>query len=298
MTQQPISARSLLAGMASDGIGPDEVRGHHLAGLYPRLRLRPGRADFARADSIAARLPQGGGWGSDAFAVIVETRDLPELAYVIGNVHSMTGLPVQIFHGPGNRSILHSGIAQKLRASGGLQAIELGIDALDAPLYNALFLDRRFFESLAGRGKFLVFQTDSLCCPDADFGFRDFTEFDYIGAFWKRRRSIGLVINGGCGGFSLRDWTASVAALERFPARAWPGGEDGFFAFHLEIMGRRIANPHDMGRFATQADFKANSFGAHQVRSLPPEAHERFLRYCPEIRNVRSWQKTSRTGTP
>ncbi len=296
MTQQPISARSLLAGLASAGIGPDEVRGHHLAGLYPTLRPRRGRADFPRAEGIAARLPQGGAWGRDAFAVIVETRDLPELAYVIGNVHAMTGLPVQIFHGPGNRAILRSDISQKLRAKGALRAVELGTSALDAQLYNALFLDRRFLDSLAGRGKFLVFQTDSLCCPNADFGFHDFTGFDYIGACWKRRRSIGLVINGGCGGFSLRDWTASVTALERFSARAWPGGEDGFFGFHLELMGCRVANRDEMSRFATQDDFKANSFGAHKTRRLPPEAHERFLRYCPEIRNVLSWQKTSRTG--
>ena len=106
--------------------------------------------------------------------------------------------------------------------------------------------------------------------------------FDYIGATWNPRRPVGLVVHGGNGGLSLRDWHASMECLRRFPPGLWPGGEDGYFAFHAEVIGGKVGRPHDCERFATHTRFARMSFGAHQIQSLSDADLARFLRYCPE----------------
>lgn len=102
-------------------------------------------------------------------------------------------------------------------------------------------------------------------------------------------REIGLRVQGGCGGFSFRNWQACVDTLHRFPAAGWPGGEDSYFAFHMDLVGCRVASADVSARFATQDVFRHRSFGAHQIRQLAPADHIRFLQYCPEVRNVLNW---------
>jgi hypothetical protein len=293
MTESPTSAQHLAAHFEARGVAPDALRGRHLAQLYAKLRVHPDRADFARAAPLLGALAVGGMWGTDPFAVIVETRDTPALAFVIANVHAQTGLAVQLFHSAANRTVLDDPRVQALIAEGAFCAVELATTQLDAGLYNALFLDRRFYDALAGRGRFLVFQTDALCCAGADFTLSDFDDYAYVGAHWPTRRPIGLVLHGGCGGFSRRDWDSATTVLGRFAPDAWPGGEDGYFAFHTEVAGMRVAPPHVMAQFATQSDFQFKSFGAHQVNLLPPGAHAQFLAYCPAVRNVLSWDRNS-----
>jgi hypothetical protein len=289
MIQPASSAQELRRKFTTQGIAAHRIREHHIAGLYSKLRSDPDRADFTAAEPLLTELHEGGQWGMQPFAVIVETRDIPELQFVIENIAIQTQLPIQIIHGQKNRAILDTEIVKTLLLDARCLPIELPTDALQASVYNALFLDSRFYRSLGGRGKFLVFQTDSVCCTCSEFALENFLNFDYIGAAWPRHRPVGLHIDGGCGGFSIRDWTASFAAVERFSTELWPGGEDGFFAFHLDLMGGKVADADAMARFATQSVFQYRSFGAHQVRNLRPQDHARFLEYCPEIHRVLSW---------
>ena len=106
--------------------------------------------------------------------------------------------------------------------------------------------------------------------------------FDYIGSRWPRERPTGLVVDGGSGGLSVRDWQASVACLNTFPARQWVGGEDGYFSFHMALLGRNVAKAKDCERFSTQHFFRRKSFGAHQISQLPEKRRSAFLDYCPE----------------
>ncbi|MFT5258502.1 MAG: hypothetical protein ACI810_000234 [Gammaproteobacteria bacterium] len=87
----------------------------------------------------------------------------------------------------------------------------------------------------------------------------------------------GSIIDGGNGGLSLRDWSKSVKCLERFPPEKWGGGEDGYFAFHLQLMGAKFSSFDDSTQFATQNFFKHNSFGAHQVKNLSTASQESFF---------------------
>jgi len=160
------------------------------------------------------------------------------------------------------------------------------IDSLPARRYNALFLNREFWNCFAGRNKILVFQTDALVCSASPYSLADFCSFDYIGSAWKFSRPIGLVINGGSGGLSLRDWKCCTRSLETFPAEAWPGGEDGYFGFHLELMGSGVGQADDCARFSSQQFFKYKSFGVHKPRLMNQVTRQMFLKYCPEIQRI------------
>lgn len=77
-----------------------------------------------------------------------------------------------------------------------------------------------------------------------------------------------------------------MEASSRFDPQKWPGGEDDYFAFHIDLMGGNVANTDAMAKFATQENFSYKSFGAHYVGMLPKNAHADFLEYCPEAKHI------------
>lgn len=271
------------------GQTPPKIAPGHLAPLYAKTRETRGRGDLAAARAI---LPAGDPDAptADPVAVIVETRRHRDLPFVIAQVDRLLALRIQLYHGPENADLLAHPTLARLRAEGRLVATQLRDGRVAAPIYNGLFLCPEFWRTMIGRGKILVFQTDSLLCPRSPHRLGDFLEFDYIGGVWDRNRPIGLTIDGGSGGFSLRDWSKSVACLERFDPRDWQGGEDGYFGFHLPLVGGRVARMADCAAFCTQniALFE-RSFAVHQPLSLPRREKLRLLAYCPQ-----SWRLLSR----
>jgi hypothetical protein len=214
--------------------------------------------------------------------VIVETRQHPALEYVIELFSEDLEIPIQLLHGARNEAFIRESTISALVAQGKVVLTGLETDTLTPADYNALLLSREFWHALAGRGKVLIFQTDSVLCGKSGFQLEDFVDYDYIGSNWPRRRPIGLIIDGGSGGLSLRDWGRSVECLDRFPALHWKGGEDAYFAFHMELIGALVGKPDACARFSTQSEFLANSFGAHQISLLSEQDQAEFLRYCPE----------------
>ena len=132
-----------------------------------------------------------------------------------------------------------------------------------------------------GRKKILVFQTDAILCANSDYQLSDFLGFDYIGSKWPRDRPVGMTIDGGNGGLSLRDWHKTVECLDRFSPKMWPGGEDGYFAFHMDLMGGRVGRGDECSRFSTQHEFLNRSFGGHKLTDLDSLSLEQFFQYCP-----------------
>jgi hypothetical protein len=78
----------------------------------------------------------------------------------------------------------------------------------------------------------------------------------------------------------------SMKCLTCFDPALWPGGEDGYFAFHMELMGARVATHKESGRFGTQQEFLDKSLGGHQVNLLKRQELEVFMKYCPEAKTV------------
>ena len=79
------------------------------------------------------------------------------------------------------------------------------------------------------------------CTQCVNSRINDYLKYDYIGSPWRANRNIGLWINGGNGGFSLRS-LKYCRAVSRFYDVSWPGGEDGYYAFFIEFLGGLVAD--------------------------------------------------------
>jgi len=215
--------------------------------------------------------------------VIVETREHEHLSFVISNFIKCTGLNVQLYHGNGNLNFILESPIKELIDEGHVTLTSLNVNTLTERYYNSLFLSECFWESISGKGKIFVFQTDSICCENSDFKLQDFESFDYIGARWRNRlRLNGLVLDGGVGGFSIRDYSKSLECVKKFSDQNWQGGEDDFFAFHIELLGGNVGNKKECSQFCTQNEFLQKSFGAHQLSNLSSVEQLNFLTYCQE----------------
>lgn len=95
-----------------------------------------------------------------------------------------------------------------------------------------------------------------------------------------------MIIDGGNGGLSLRDWGKSMECLNRFPANQWPGGKDGYFALHIDLITDRVGRPTDCAEFSTQSEFLACSFGARNISELDENSLKMFLEFGPEARKI------------
>jgi hypothetical protein len=302
---RPSDAAALLATLASDGLGPDDVSREHLDQLYARLRCsrRPQRTpdDLAAAERALAveGLPC---LNDDLIGVIIETRPHPDLAFVVKQVNESLHIPIQLFHSKENREYIFASPLEKLIANNAVYLTQLNCTRIDSSLYNSIFLSTLFWDSLIGRKKILIFQTDALLCKRAPELVDDFMQYDYIGSAWQRDRPFGKIrIDGGNGGLSLRDWRKSMEALKRFTAAEWVGGEDDFFGFHIELIGGRVGSPKDCALFSTHLVFKFKSFGIHKPIWLSRADKLRLLYYCPaayrffpKIRESLGWASLKR----
>ncbi len=268
------------------GVCRDEIHGHNMHSFYKALNRT---ADTAmNVEESGAQCPANKISNMDTvWAVIVETREHPALEFVVCLFARMLNVGIQIFHSPANRNFIANSGIRELMDSGQVHLTNLGIDKFTVKNYNALLLRQDFWSSVHGREKILIFQTDAILCKNSNYRLDDFTGFDYIGSKWKPKRPVGIVVvGGGNGGLSLRDWRLTTQCLRRFPSDRWPGGEDGYFAFHLDLMGANIAKPQDCAKFSSQIDFSYKSFGCHNIKGMDAAALKQFLIYCPEAQSI------------
>ena len=295
LASKKTSAHIIAKEFARRGISSLEIGSNHLVNFYDSLQkisntsfADPGsRIEHSEKETITEE--------HDRWGVIVETREHPLLEKVVENVIANLKIPVQIFHGNKNYNYIRKGRLNRFIDAGVVSLRKINIDSLSRTDYNALLMSPRFWYSIGGRGKILVFQTDSIICSNSPYSLNDFRSFDYIGSNWNRERPVGLIIDGGCGGLSFRDWASSVSCLRRFDPELWPGGEDSYFAFHMELMDLKVATYNDCAKFSTQHSFIYRSLGAHKYCALPGRAFKRFAEYCPEIKEYGALY--SRTNT-
>jgi hypothetical protein len=280
-----LSVDEIIEQCAEDGVDRGHIHGETLRKVYKRLNRHEHAPKFSIIDSILPDKPQTGELKKcHVLAVMVETRKHPALVPVVLNMLETLAVPVQLFYGPENQQFIENSPLKTHIKTGALMLSALKTDTLDATGYNTLLLSKRFWRQLASRRKILIFQTDSILCKNSDYKLQDFMTFDYIGSKWKRERPVGLILDGGNGGLSLRDWAMSYECLRRFPAKLWPGAEDSYYAFHLDLMRGNVGRDPDCAKFGTQDEFLTPSFGAHQITRLSREDLSLFLAYCEEAR--------------
>jgi hypothetical protein len=273
--------------LENKGISQTLAKGSNLNFIYKKLKWRPHGPDLKIIDNILNKSTTiDPDETTPLWGLILETRNHPFLELVINNFVAKLNIPVQLFHGTGNENFINTSALSKLIEEGKLVLTNLGVGQLNAPQYNALFISDKFWQSVRGRNKILVFQTDTITCPKSDYSISDFMQFDYIGSKWPKLRPVGIEMDGGNGGLSLRDWKQTVECIKRFPPKNWKAGEDGYFAFHLDIMGANIGRDIDCAKFSTQHEFLFNSFGAHKISTLDKDERTRFLEYCPEAKHM------------
>jgi hypothetical protein len=278
----PSTASTLRATLEAAGTTPDAICPEDLADTYAMLNADSPPAQIDRPAEMMAPLATKDP-GTDPLGVIVETRPHPLLETVTRQVLDQ-GITVQIFHGTENADFVADHFAGDI-AAGRVHLTPMTYDTLGRDDYNGLFLCRPFWEALVSRGKILIFQTDALLCPGSPFSLDDFLAFDYIGSAWGRHRRRGIVVDGGNGGLSLRDWQLSTECLDRFPPEVWwAGGEDSYFGFHIDLIGGRVARPDEAARFGTQFWFLEDSFGAHKPNQLDILGQALFLAWYPDGR--------------
>lgn len=265
----------------------NEITVEHVSQIYTKLKPWKGSSNEESIEKVSqmftVSLATVESIGDDFMGVIVETRAHKDLEFVINNFIKNTGLRVQLFHGYDNLSFIQSTSLSKYITQNQVILTLLPCSELTESYYNALFLNIDFWKTIKGRLKILIFQTDSVVCNNSKYNICDFLHFDYIGPQWfDRLRPNGIVLDGGVGGFSLRDYSKSIDCLERFPGNLWQGGEDNYFAFHIELIGGKVAKKNDSAKFCTQNKFIYKSFAAHQISNLSKVDKSRFLLYCPE----------------
>jgi hypothetical protein len=277
------TAASLTRELLGKGVQPERVTSEHIMHVYKGLKKSPAAPDFSSIDALwPTQLNPCIDETCPLLGVIVETRKHPAIERVINNIVANVGIPVQVFHGKSNLEFVMATSIGRLVQDGKVYVNRLDIDELSAKKYNALLLTKRFWENVRGRNKILVFQTDTTTCSRSDYTIEDFMSYDYIGSKWPRRRPVGLILDGGNGGLSLRDWKKTYDCLERFPPQYWIGGEDGYFSFHIDLIGGKVGKGDECAKFCTQLEFSYRSWGAHQISRLGRDAQAEFLNYCDE----------------
>lgn len=278
------TAGDLLATMAQRGIAPAEVSAKITDTLYTRQRPSRHAPDFRSIAGISGRLPAVDP-SDQIWAAIVETRRSADLTSAVYNLHRELGLPVRLFHGRENAADIRGELSDLIE-TGVVRPVDLQVSDLTKAGYNALLLLPEFWHSIPARDRVLIFQTDSIVCTDRDFELADFDDLDLVGAEWDNRRPVGFVINGGSGGFSLRNKQMVLDCLDRFPPDVWQGGEDGYYGFHIELVGGKVASSDRCAMFATQRAFRYRSLGAHKITTLSRRNLRRFLANCPEAHRL------------
>lgn len=131
--------------------------------------------------------------------------------------------------------------------------------------YNYFMMSPGFWGILSRFEKVMVFQHDVKLLKDwSDFDL-GWWDYDYIGAEWEVNRPNGLQIPGGCGGFSIRNPRLHAKICARYNASLWLGGEDGFFAYHTQELGGRVADMDAARKFCCQFVVSECSFAIHKI---------------------------------
>ena len=279
------TAKTISKALKNDGVLEFNITSDHIPHIYSSLKKIPSEANFAAIDGILPKQDENRSHNTDLiWGVIVETRKNPVLEYVINNFTKNTNISIQLFHGTDNLDYIMSTSIADLVAVNKVYLTKLNTNELNASKYNALFLTEIFWQSIIGRKKILFFQTDAISCSNSDYTIDDFVLYDYIGSKWLSHRPVGLIIDGGNGGLSLRDWAKSYDCLSRFPPSKWSGGEDGYFAFHIELIGGKVAKGNECAQFSTQEEFLFKSWGGHKISCLARREKAAFLDYCQEAK--------------
>jgi len=146
-------------------------------------------------------------------AVIIEPRKHAALEFVLENF--MRNLSddwmILIFHGNLNEDYIKDIIEKNEVLKNNRKRItmkSLQVDNVSIFDYNKLFTTNKDFYAKIPTDVFLIFQTDSMICPENKEQINRFLEYDYVGAPWENQKI-------GNGGLSLRRKSKMLEIIDK-----------------------------------------------------------------------------------
>ena len=202
-------------------------------------------------------------------AIIVEPREHKALDYVLTNFYNNLSDDWQIiiFHGKNNIEFIKNIINKfdKYR----IQLINLNVENLTIIEYCHLFYNKWLYDNIPTE-TFLVFQTDTLICPQYKHLINDFLKYDYVGAPWDEKiiHDIKTLYGGkdpvGNGGLSIRKKSKMLEILNTYSTRhkdGWLINEDVFFSVHAT----NKPSAEEAKNFSIEMVYNNKAFGVHKA---------------------------------
>jgi hypothetical protein len=199
-------------------------------------------------------------------AIIVEPRKHKALEFVLGNfLENLDGRwSIIVFHGTDNEAFVKDIIAAK--RTDRITTANIGRSNLTKEEYSAFMMSTEFLHKVPTE-TFLIFQTDSMICPQYKNTVEKFLKYDYVGAPWKEipkeYEQRGTLV--GNGGLSLRRKSKMLEILEKCPVSPSNIPEDVFFA--LPCGAVRIYKPSESmaKEFSVEMLYSPKSWGIHRA---------------------------------
>ena len=181
---------------------------------------------------------------------------------------------IVICHGTNNEDFIKDIIKDKLsKYASRIKLINLNVDNLTIKDYNNLLVSDKFYSYIPTE-IFLVFQTDTMICPEYKSYINDFLKYDYVGAPWKHLNNTI-----GNGGLSLRRKSKMLEIIKKCPYNGMLN-EDLFFTKECPEIDRYFPKWEDAKHFSTETIYEDKSFGLHQLWQNLDNKIDKKLPFC------------------
>jgi hypothetical protein len=213
-------------------------------------------------------------------AVIVEPRQHKALEFVLHNV--LTNLSKQwnvvLMHGNKNAEYIDNIIRKLAEHKSRIQLINLNVDNLTMSEYNALLTSTSFYEKIPTE-TFLIFQTDSMICPNDNKLIDNYLNYDYVGAPWAHHNQ-----EVGNGGFSLRKKSKALQKIKNCPYN----GENEDLYFSSDKCEGLLKPDFDEAKlFSNESIYTNHSFGVHKVWNIfSPDDLKAKIKNCDGLNTL------------
>jgi hypothetical protein len=192
-------------------------------------------------------------------AIIVEPRKHKALDFVLENFleNLSSEWDIIICHGTLNEDYVKYIINTKLvKYKPRIKLINLNVENLSIEDYNNLLVSERFHSYIPSE-IFLVFQTDTIICPEYKSYINNYLNYDYVGAPWLH---VNLEI--GNGGLSLRRKSKMLEIIRNCEYKNI--NEDVYFTKACPEIHRNMPNWQDASKFSIETVYQDESFGVHK----------------------------------
>jgi len=212
-------------------------------------------------------------------AVIVEPREHNALEFVLNNF--LTNLSdswnIIIFHGTENINYINNIIDNNLSEhKKRITLVNLNIKNLNSSGYSKLLVQKDFYNHIPTE-IFLVFQTDSIICPEYKDLINKFIKYDYVGAPLAKE----IVGNGG---LSLRRKSKMLEIIDKCKYTNQP--EDIFFCMPCNEVSLNKPSYEEAKEFGVEIIYHPNSFGVHKLWRLKKDDIVSKNKYCTGVKKL------------